>query len=454
MTKVSILIVSHAKDFEWLRYCLQSIERFATGFHEVCVFLPAHESWIGASQIAAAYNGSIPLRIAVEDQWPDKPFMFHEWLIINADNLCPDADFICHIDSDCVFHHPVTPEEYFVEGKPVLLFADYNWICKRFNNPNFMHWKTATVLAIGGNPIYETMRRHPAVHPLKTYRKTREVIQSHTGMEASAYIRRQRDTFPSTFAEFPILGEVARRYFLNEYRWINQETEPCPADKLWQFWSHAAPELEQDTWIDGSYVTVNPKAHIEARLARNPNQRAFERDPLLEAEFKRLIQKHHANAVIETGTEYGGTANKMAEWVPVVITMDIDKKFNDWDLSPNVHFYLGDSRKNLPHVIGLVIEPVFIFLDAHSSNDADECPLRGELEIVLASGMKPVIAIHDCIVPGREEEFAYDTYRAQPISFAMVEDLIKAIYKNGFDLHYNARGETKKPGCLFIEPRL
>ena len=180
-------------------------------------------------------------------------------MIMKADLLCPSADFILHLDPDCIFCEPVTPDDYFVEGKPVLMYASYHWITRRFNPWNlppdqsyFMHWKRAVEAAIGGQSENEFMRRHPAIHYRKLYQEARNLIEQHQGVvNADIYIIEQKNTFPQTFAEFPTLGEVAWRLFKNWYHWVNQETVGRPHDKLIEFWSHGPiDQLQELTWTD------------------------------------------------------------------------------------------------------------------------------------------------------------------------------------------------------------
>lgn len=172
--------------------------------------------------------------------------------VIHADRWC-DGDFICHVDSDCFFYESVTPETYFREGKPILMYSSFDYVCKRDKTDAYRNWKVAVERAIGGTCDRECMRRHPAVHYRKTYEKTQNEIERHTGKKSSAHISEQRSTFPQTFAEFPTLGEVAWRHFRDEYHWINQETEMHPPDPLAQCWSHGPIDKPQGVQLKGKY---------------------------------------------------------------------------------------------------------------------------------------------------------------------------------------------------------
>lgn len=183
----------------------------------------------------------------------------------------------------------------------------------------------------------------------------------------------------------------------------------------------------------------------------NPNMREFERDQFLKKEVARLVQKHGIETVIETGTEYGGTANAFAEMVRQVFTMDVKRKFNNGDLRSNVKFFLGDSRNFLHKSIILSKAPVLFFLDAHSSIDTDDCPLLDELTTIsVCAPPSPVILIHDCQVP--ETDLGFDSYRGKPISWEMVSEVVPTIYPKGFTHRFNCKADGARRGVLFIEP--
>lgn len=256
--KVSILIVTHGKDFPWLRHCVKSIQKFAQGFAEVCIAIPQDEPWDEVLSLLNEGDGPIPVRLYPFEDWPGKGFVRHAHLIMCSDLICPSADFVLHMDSDCVFREPVLPEDYFVSGKPVLIGAPYEWVVNQFSNPNHYKWRDAVVAAIGGKSEQEFMRRHPAVHYRHLYGKARHEILTHTRMDAAAYIRSTKNEFPQTFAEFPTLGEVAWRYFHPLYEWVRQDKDPWPHDKLIQLWSHGSPDKPNNVWLGGRLHAIVP----------------------------------------------------------------------------------------------------------------------------------------------------------------------------------------------------
>jgi len=256
--QVDILIVSCARHFPWLKYSLRSIVRFATGFRQVKVLVPS-EDLSAMSPLLTEFSGEhgIPIRVVPYEDWPDKGFLRHEDVIMRSDTFS-DADFFCHIDSDCLFSEPVTPADYFVDGKPVLMHATYHWLVTT-QQANLGMWQVAVEKAIGGHSENEFMRRHPAVHSRLTYFAARQCIEAHHRKPASDYIRECENAFPQTFCEFNTLGQVAWDHLHDRYHWHNCETKGwIEPHKIVQFWSHASPEEPQEPVFRGKPYRCTP----------------------------------------------------------------------------------------------------------------------------------------------------------------------------------------------------
>lgn len=232
-----IFIVSFKPHFNYLNYALRSIDKFARGFAGVTVLVP-NEDLEELKRLISSCSGEsgIPFTAVSGEEWPGKGMNWHQAQIMRSDEWIPNAEFILHTDSDCIFTEPVTPEDYFVDGKPVLLYASYEYLCKDY--PTLRCWQTAAQFAVGFHIQNEFMRRHPAVHYRAVYAKSRDLIERHHAKSMDAYIQKQKNEFPQGFAEFPTLGAVAWRSFHDRYHWINTQNHPHPPDKIRQAWSH------------------------------------------------------------------------------------------------------------------------------------------------------------------------------------------------------------------------
>lgn len=253
-----IFIVSCAKHFDWLEYCLQSIGKFARGFSGVTVLVPQEPDYPMAVQRFFGRDfGSIPFRWPIcGPEWPGKGMLWHMAQVMKADEWCPEADFILHTDSDCVFSEPVTPEDYFVNGKPVLYHERFKSLVKK--HPEVLRWQEVVQKCVTFPVTQETMRRHPAVHPRKVYQYARAEIQNKTGKPWDSYIMEQRNEFPQTFCEFVTLGNVAMRYFPSDYHLVDTETQPWPHQKIVQFWGHQTPAIPQSPVVNGKPFECTP----------------------------------------------------------------------------------------------------------------------------------------------------------------------------------------------------
>lgn len=177
--------------------------------------------------------------------------------------------------------------------------------------------------------------------------------------------------------------------------------------------------------------------------------KAFENDYFLAQRCVELVKNYKIRTVIETGTELGGTAKVFAATVELVLTVDIALKVIPQNYCPNIGFFIADSVTVLPTMINLGKAPFLFYLDAHTP----DCPLESELIIIeKAKVEKPIIVIHDCLVPDHPE-FGYDMCGEKPISFELVKPHLEQIYPDGFKTSYNEQAAGAMRGVLFAEPQ-
>lgn len=261
MPSTEIFIVSCAKHFDWLEYCLQSIGKFARGFSGVTIIIPGPDAPLAIQRFFGRDFGlpvdQTPFRWPnLEPEWEGKGMLWHMAQVMKADEWCPQADFILHTDSDCLFIEPVTPEDYFVNGKPVLYHERFKSLGKK--HPEVLRWQEVVQKCVTFPVTQETMRRHPAVHPHKTYLKSRVEIAFKTRIAWDSYIKNQRNEFPQTFCEFVTLGNVGMHYFPHDYHLMDMETTPWPHQKIAQFWSHSPPHIPQAPLVNGKPFECTP----------------------------------------------------------------------------------------------------------------------------------------------------------------------------------------------------
>lgn len=254
--KVEIFIVSYSKDIEYLRYNLQSIRKFASGFSGVTLLVPTHERHLFA-ELAAGFF--VKLRHYKVHDDPTKWHLGHQIEKCRADFWCPGVDYILFSDSDCIFTEPVTPADYIVDENPVLVVEEYS----RLQN---VPWQATVEAALKRPAKYLTMMRHPAVHYPAVLKQTREIIAVEHGKSFEDYVFSGKATFPWHFSEFSTIGTVAMLpQWRDKYHIIDLAKEARPKDKLTQFWSHSPPSAEQHLPSVGGMAV--PKEIIERALA-------------------------------------------------------------------------------------------------------------------------------------------------------------------------------------------
>lgn len=257
MAKVAILIVTYGKDFPYLRHCLRSIKKFATGFTGVTIVVP----WADVKELRKMIKeiGIESVTVKGGNEWVKKGFNWHMAQICRADCWIPDADYVAHFDPDCIFTKPVKPQTFFQEDRPILRYEPFESLAKR--HLGTWNWKIACDNALPFTCADEGMRGHPEVYHLGVYKRTRELVEEKTGKTFDAYVKSSKNDYPQTFAEFPTLSAVALEKFRDRYYAIDLSKTASPDRSPFpviQFWSHRPPDEEQEIWIDGVQRLVIP----------------------------------------------------------------------------------------------------------------------------------------------------------------------------------------------------
>jgi hypothetical protein len=250
--KVGIIYVTFARDIEWLRYSLESIGKYCSGFSGVTVVVPTWD-FDKFTQFERYSTPSCPVRIKQFLEYPGRGFVHHLAMKCYADVFMPDMDVILHMDPDCLFCKPCTPDDYLEGGKPVLVVESFELLNKYFKERAF--WKIGVDEALGIDAKFETMCRHPAAHVNDLYGKVRARVESVHGIPFMDYYLKGKNSFPQTRSEFPVLGAFAVEFMKDRYCFWDCSPERQkrldevignrelkighPESKLAQFWSYS-----------------------------------------------------------------------------------------------------------------------------------------------------------------------------------------------------------------------
>lgn len=180
----------------------------------------------------------------------------------------------------------------------------------------------------------------------------------------------------------------------------------------------------------------------------------FNGDTYLADEVLAIRDRLGLTWAIETGSCMGHTSRWLADHFDEFDGIERRRDFLQYAtqrLEPNEsrRLWLGDSVELLPGILSRPEAPLspLIFLDAHWGAS---CPLKEELAAIAASGKRPVLVIHDFMVPG--SDLGYDSFRGQPFDWPWIESNIEAIYDGAFEKSYNTRATGARRGVLFTWP--
>lgn len=185
--------------------------------------------------------------------------------------------------------------------------------------------------------------------------------------------------------------------------------------------------------------------------------RAFNGDKFISHTFLTIRDLFKIDTIVETGTYEGDTTAFLSENFKKVYSIEVLKqnfdfannKLNSLNLKPNL--YLGKSEELLKSIIienDITSKSIF-FLDAHWY----ECPLQQELDIIAECNIKPIIAIHDFVVPN-SKTLGYDCYNNQPFTFEWLKPNFDKIYNGQYNYWYNddILSEGAKRGIIYLVP--
>jgi hypothetical protein len=270
--RCGLLWVTYGKDFEWFVCSAKSYNKFAHGWSRAMCVVPKQDE-AQFRPVCEACNVELkPL-----EEWPDKPFNWHQLQKCCADIHLPDCDIIYHLDADSVFAQSCMPDDWIVGGKVLMPYTPYSAFLTRpvdvdeaatfqgftgkkidFSRGQY-NWKFAVEFALGHEVERECMAWQPIAHWRFVYEMARKKItERYSKIGFDGYVRSCRDTHPQTFCEFNTLGAIAHKYFEDKYEWWNLQGHPYPfLGKVIQSHSHSGWDAEHDYGNQITDKTIN-----------------------------------------------------------------------------------------------------------------------------------------------------------------------------------------------------
>ncbi len=228
---IDVVIRSYFRDFPWLQLALASIHAFLRGYRQVLLILP--ESSTDRWKESLIPNG-LPLRLVTCEDYIDD-YLGQQVSKLYADEFT-DADYLVHLDSDCVFVRPtVVWQDLFREEKPIHIYRN------RSVRPTIDGWRNSIPNVLGINTKREFMVTLPTIYPRDIYGELRQFVLLHHGIKFSDLVLSQR---PDQFSEFSVLGAYAFQYMKCYFSWVDADTEPLDDWPCIQFWGRGCSPSE------------------------------------------------------------------------------------------------------------------------------------------------------------------------------------------------------------------
>lgn len=139
-----------------------------------------------------------------------------------------DADFICHVDADCIFSRSCTPEDLIVTERPRIVMRPYALLGRHWP------WRSPTENFLGWTVSYDFMQQQPFTFPAWLYLELRNHSLKKHSMDLETYVTTRP---PRGFSEFNALAAYAYTHHYDRFIWIdNSQLDPGEPFCHW-YWS-------------------------------------------------------------------------------------------------------------------------------------------------------------------------------------------------------------------------
>lgn len=263
--KHQILIASYRRDFIWLRYCLQSLAMYSTGFEKPVVALTSDDVDFFTKRVDPTGH------LADVRIFEGPGFGRAQAAMMSGDILCPEADYVWLLGSDCLATRAFSPADYCDDlGRPIMLWN--SWAHMEKHGRETLFWRDGVRAYTGLEPTGEFMRRLPLAYPRELFPAARYQV-AFTADHSLAGVNAHEDFNPvfnevcfdrvnrrRNFSESNILGEIGYRFMPDKWNWVNID-KGCPPDpeglpagvRAWptampivQHWSHGGIDRPRD----------------------------------------------------------------------------------------------------------------------------------------------------------------------------------------------------------------
>ena len=225
-SRCAIVLRTYWKDLPWFALALRSIVRFAHGFSEVVVAMPeTSRAWfvrdVDALEACRASDAKLVFVATVADD-----YLGQQITKLQADTFT-DAEFIAHVDSDCIFNRPTTAAELVAGGRPRIVTCTLDELGR--HHP----WRAPTEAFLGEAVAFDYMQQPPFVYPRGLYGRVRAFCIAQHDVTIERYVGACP---PRGFSEFNVLGAYAHRHAPELLEFVSRESAPKPCCDWYWSW--------------------------------------------------------------------------------------------------------------------------------------------------------------------------------------------------------------------------
>lgn len=209
--EIDILIRSYRNDFGWLGYCLRSIHRNLKGYRDIHLIVPNCDLGGVSHLTQEKVHGT-------EDRM--EGYLAQQVTKLRA-HFYSDADFIIHVDSDCIFHRKADCNEMIEDGKAIVLREE-------IETP----WNKITEEVLGWYDPFEYMRRMPIIYPRWAYINFNAWMEEKHGNNIENIVAGRPYR---SFSEFNAMGQFLHKHWEDKIVWKHPSEVKTMCKQYWSW---------------------------------------------------------------------------------------------------------------------------------------------------------------------------------------------------------------------------
>jgi hypothetical protein len=235
-----IFIKTYHKDFKWLKYCLKSIEKYATGFRNIIIVADDDGHVIPSEYLIK--NCKV-FYVGLPDNRPSYVehgigYLWQQCIKLSWYNYS-DANAVLIMDSDEMFTESISPISFQKEGK-------FTWNYRPWSEAGSgICWKKSTDFLLNTDTTYDAMAITGFVLQRETTIALKNCLCSTHGTKDIWDIFVKHNM--STASEFNIFGSFIHHFDRREYTQVhNFNRENCVNFSIRKSWSWGGISEEED----------------------------------------------------------------------------------------------------------------------------------------------------------------------------------------------------------------